>query len=153
MKKLFRIIPLPTEVAETARRAAATGRTDHRIKVADSPNAFPCRHCLRWAKPGESLVLFPYQSIPTEQPYGESGPIFVHQEPCERYPELETYPAAFRRGRVIRGYNANHEIIAAEVADDDPEPVLEAMLANPEISCVQVRSMTHGCYTMKVERA
>ena len=111
------------------------------------------RHCLRWAEPGETMILFPYQSIPADKPYAESGPIFVHQEPCERCGEVETYPAAFRNGRVVRGYNGRSEIIAAQVPNGDVESVLETMLSNPEISFLHVRSMTHGCFTMKVERA
>ncbi len=105
MKKAFRIVPLSTEVAQEARRVAATGQPDHQVVVADSPNAFPCRHCLRWAAPGEAMILFPYQSIRADRPYAESGPIFVHQEPCEKYSEVDEYPAAFRKGRVVRGYN------------------------------------------------
>lgn len=150
MKKIFRIVPLPTEVAEAARHASAS---DHQIVITDKPNAYPCRHCLRWANPGEALVLFPYQSIPPGPPYSESGPIFVHQEPCERYSTVNEYPAAFREGRVVRGYDARAEMILAEVAGDNPEDVIEAMLANPEIAFVQVRSVTRGCFTMKVERS
>src|SRR6266700_6241335 len=41
----FRIIPVATEVAATARRVAASGASDHAIVVADSPGGFPCRHC------------------------------------------------------------------------------------------------------------
>ena len=150
MNKTFRIVPLPTEVAEKARSASAP---DHQIVIADLPNAYPCRHCLRWATSGEALVLFPYQSIPAGRPYSEIGPIFVHQEACERYSALDEYPAAFRKGRGVRGYNSRDEIIAAEVAGDKPEDVVEAMLANPEVSFLQVRSVTRGCFTMQVERA
>ena len=153
MNKTFRIAPLRTEVAESARRTATAGQPDHKKVVADSPHAYPCRHCLRWAEPGETMILFPYQSIPADHPYAESGPIFVHQEPCERYETVETYPAAFRDGRVVRGYNGRSEIITAQVPNGDVETVLEMMLANPEISFLHVRSMTHGCFTMKVERA
>src|SRR5437773_6653842 len=81
----FRIVPLPTDVAATARRAAASGAPDHAMVVADSPDGFPCRHCLRWARPGERMILFPYAAIPPGHPYSECGPIFVHAEPCERY--------------------------------------------------------------------
>ena len=150
MKKTFRIVPLPTGVAENARRTATA---DHQIVVADAPHAYPCRHCLRWARPGEALVLFPYQSIPAGRPYAESGPIFVHQEACARYSALDEYPAVFRNGRVVRGYNSRDEIIAAEVPDEGPEATIEAMLANPDIAFLQVRSVTRGCFTMKVERA
>ena len=153
VNKTFRIAPLPTEVANSARRVAAAGQPNHKTVVADSPDACPCRHCLRWADPGETMILFPYQSIPANRPYAESGPIFVHQEPCERYREVETYPAAFRDGRVVRGYNARSEIVAAELPNGEVESVLETMLANPEISFLHVRSVTHCCFTMKVERA
>src|SRR5205823_13998741 len=106
----FRIIPLATEVAATARRVAARGASDHAIVVADSPGGFPCRHCLRYAQAGERMILFPYAAIPAGHPYSESGPIFVHAEPCERYHGTDEYPTDFRKGRVMRAYNSNYDI-------------------------------------------
>src|SRR6266498_3190626 len=77
----FRIVPLSTDVAEGARQLAKTGEPDHAIVVVDSPSGYPCRHCLRWAKPGERVILFPYASVPPGHPYSETGPIFVHATP------------------------------------------------------------------------
>ena len=53
----FRIVPLRTEIAEGARRAAGKGAPDHRVVTADSPRGYPCRHCLRWAKPGDRIPV------------------------------------------------------------------------------------------------
>src|SRR5207248_8065967 len=97
----FRIVALPTSVAEAARKAADENRPDHRTVVVDSPNSAPCRHCLQWAKPGENVILFPYDAIPADQPYSERGPIFVHADYCARYSAAD-YPEAFRNGRVFR---------------------------------------------------
>ncbi len=154
MKTLnFQIVPLATEVAEAARRAAAAGAPDHVVVIADSPNGFPCRHCLRWARPGQRVILFPYAAIPPDHPYSESGPIFVHAEPCERYSATHVYPSGFRNGRVFRAYNANYDMIDAEVANgSEPEAVVEKLLQNPETAFVHARSVTHGCYTFGVER-
>jgi hypothetical protein len=154
MKTLnFQIVPLATEVAEAARRAAAAGAPDYRVVIADSPNGFPCRHCLRWAQPGERVILFPYAAIPPGHPYSESGPIFVHADPCERYRATREYPSAFRNGRVFRAYNANYDMIDAEVVNgSEPEAVVEKLLQNPETAFVHARSVTHGCYTFGVER-
>ncbi len=149
----FRIVPLETAVAEEARHRVEAGAANHKITTVDAPNTAPCRHCLRWAAPGESMILFPYQSISADRPYGERGPVFVHHNRCEQYSAVHEYPTAFQRGRVIRGYNADDEIIAAEVADPDPEAVIHALLGSPEIEFLHVRSVTRGCYTMKVERA
>src|SRR6058998_667063 len=104
----FRVVPLPTEVAERARRASEAGAADHAVVIADLPTGYPCRHCLRFAKPGERLILFPYASIPAGHPYSETGPIFVHAEACERYRAPGEYPADFRNGRVFRAYDANY---------------------------------------------
>jgi hypothetical protein len=149
----FRIVALSTEIAGAARHAAKAGASDHAVVTADSRNGYPCRHCLRWAEPGERMILFPFAAIPPGRPYSESGPIFVHAEPCERYATPHEFPADFRKGRVIRAYNSQHEIIAAEVANGEgPEPVIERFLQKPETAFVHVRSASRGCYTMEVKR-
>jgi hypothetical protein len=151
--KTFRIIPLATEVAETARRVAASGAPDHTVVTVDSPGGFPCRHCLHWAQPGEQVILFPFASIPPGRPYSESGPIFVHAEPCERYSATGEFPADFRKGRVLRAYNARNDMIDAEVVNgNEPEAVVEKLLQNPETAFVQARSVTRGCFTFQIER-
>ena len=150
----FCIIPLPTEVAETARQLAANGKSDHAIMFADSPNGYPCRHCLRFARPGERMILFPYAAIPPGRPYSESGPIFVHAETCGRYAATREFPLDFRKGRVMRAYNSKFDMIDAEVVNgSEPETVIEKFFQNPETAFVDTRSVTHGCYTFRIQRA
>ncbi|HEY7000886.1 MAG TPA: DUF1203 domain-containing protein [Candidatus Udaeobacter sp.] len=150
----FRILPLPTDIAEEARRRAGSGVGDHAVIKVDSPTAYPCRHCLRWAKPGERVVLFPYASIPAGHPYSETGPIFVHVEPCERYGATAEYPADFRNGRVFRAYDADYNMIEAEVANgNEPEAVIEKLFQNPKTEFVDARSVTRGCFTFRIQRA
>ena len=149
----FRIVPLATEVAETARRVAASGAPDHAVVTVDLPRGYPCRHCLRWAQPGEKVILFPFASIPRGRPYSESGPIFVHAQLCERYSAPGEFPADFRSGRVMRAYNSKNDMIDAEVVNGaEPEAVVEKLLQNPETAFVHVRSVTRGCFTFQIER-
>jgi hypothetical protein len=150
----FRIIPLPTEIAEAARRAVKTSATDHALVTADSPGSAPCRHCLRWAQPGERVILFSYAAIPLGHPYSETGPIFVHADKCERYSATDEYPPDFRTGRVFRAYDSNYNIIDAQVGDGrDPALVIQELFKNSETAFLDVRSVTHGCYTFRVQRA
>jgi hypothetical protein len=149
----FRIVPLATEVAEAARAEIRRGAPDHRIVIADSPTGFPCRHCLRWAKSGERLILFPFAAIPSGRPYSEIGPIFVHADECKRYNSNHKYPADLREGRVIRAYDAEQSIVEAEVVHgSEPEAIIEKFLEKPETAFVHVRSASSGCYTMRIER-
>jgi hypothetical protein len=150
----FRIVPLPTEIAEAARRAIKTGAADHALTTAESPGSSPCRHCLRWAQPGERVILFPYAAIPSGLPYSETGPIFVHAEKCERYSATDEYPAEFRNGRVFRAYDSNYNLIDAQVMNgSEPETVIERLFQNADAAFVDVRSVTHGCFTFRVQRA
>src|SRR5947209_3064354 len=108
----FRIVALSTEVADAARKGLSESRPDHRIVLVDSHDAAPCRHCLQWAKPGEQVIRFPYDSVAEGRPYTERGPIFVHAEPCPRYTDHD-YPEAFRTGRAFRAYDSAGDMIDA----------------------------------------
>ncbi|HEX8679280.1 MAG TPA: DUF1203 domain-containing protein [Chthoniobacterales bacterium] len=149
----FRVVALPTSTAEEARRKAASGASDHKTSVVESEYTAPCRHCLTWAKAGERVILFPYQSIPSDRPYAESGPIFVHADACARYSLPNEFPRELRRGRSVRAYNQQHEIVAAELANDAPEEAAARLLQSDAVQFLHVRSASHGCYTFKVERA
>ena len=150
----FRIIPLPTEIAETARCAANAGAADHALIMVDSPVSSPCRHCLCWARPGERVILFPYAAIPSGQPYSETGPIFVHANECQRYSTINEYPADFRNGRVFRAYDSKYNIIDAQVMNGcEPEVVIRSLFQNPDTAFVDARSVTHGCFTFRIQRA
>ena len=148
----FRIVPLPTKVADAARSAIAAAAPDHALVTADSPSGYPCRHCLQWAKSGEQMILFSFAAI-ADGPYREIGPIFVHAEPCPRYTESEIYPADFRNGRVIRAYDDRKFIVDARVVNGGgPEAAIEELLEHPRTAFLHVRSSGYGCYTMGVER-
>jgi hypothetical protein len=150
----FHIVPLATEIADAARHVVNTGAADHALITADSPGSCPCRHCLRWAQPGERVILFPYAAIPSGHPYSERGPIFVHANECQRYGATNEYPADFRNGRVFRAYDSNYNIIDAQVMNgSEPEAVIESLFQNPDTAFVDVRSVTHGCFTFRVRRA
>ena len=151
---IFRIVPLPTAVADAARRAAIAGARDHALVAVDSPTGYPCRHCLRWAQPGERVILFPFASVEPGHPYSETGPIFVHEQPCEQYSATHEFPADFRKGRVLRAYDARQNMIDAIVLNgEEPESVIEKLLRNPETAFLQARSVSRGCFTMRIERA
>ena len=99
------------------------------------------------------MILFPYAAIPSGRPYSESGPIFVHADTCDRYGATDQFPPDFRKGRVIRAYDSDRNIIAAEVVNgSEPEAIIEKFLQQPETAFVHVRSASHGCYTMEIER-
>jgi hypothetical protein len=150
----FHIVPVATEIAEAARRAINAGAADHALITVDSSESSPCRHCLRWAKPGEHVILFPFTAIPPGHPYSETGPIFVHADDCQRYSTPNEYPADFREGRVFRGYDEKYNMIDAQVLDGrEPDLVIQKFFQNPDTAFVDARSVTRGCFTFRIQRA
>ncbi|HEY4638877.1 MAG TPA: DUF1203 domain-containing protein [Candidatus Udaeobacter sp.] len=150
----FRIIPLPTEIADAARREVNMGAADHALITVDTPQSSPCRHCLRWAQPGERVILFPYSAILSGHPYSETGPIFVHANECPRYSATNEYPADFREDRVFRAYDSNYNIIDAEIVNgSESEAVIQTLFQNAETAFIDVRSVTRGCFTFRVQPA
>src|SRR5437667_10895741 len=129
----FRIVPLGPDVAESARLAVEAGAADHAFVIADSPTGYPCRHCLRFAKAGERMILFPHAAIPAGHAYSESGPIFVHADACEGYSATHEYPHELRNGRAFRAYNAGYDMNDAEVAEgSETEAIGEKLSQSPE---------------------
>ena len=92
------------------------------------------------------------------QPYAETGPIFLHAEPCERYAQTEEAPDMFfRNGRryLIKGYYANDRIAYGTgqiVEPEDMTKAAEKILQRPDISYVHVRSALNNCYQLRIER-
>src|SRR4029078_5158183 len=142
----FQIVPLPTEIADVARRQVKEGLPHAALTTGDSQGSSPCRHCLRWAQPNERVILFSYAAIPAGHPYSEAGPIFVHANECQRYSATNEYPADFRSGRVFRAYDSKYNIIDAQIANgSEPEVVIEFLFQNPETALVYGRSVPQAC--------
>jgi len=55
---------------------------------------------------------------------------------------------------VFRAYDSKYNIIDAQVMNgSEPEVVIETLFQNPDTAFVDVRSVTHGCFTFRVQRA
>jgi Protein of unknown function (DUF1203) len=55
---------------------------------------------------------------------------------------------------VFRAYDSSYNIIDAEIVNgSEPEVVIKSLFQNPETAFVDVRSLTRGCFTFRVQRA
>jgi len=115
----------------------------------------PLRCCLRDAAPRERIVLLGYRPSPLGGPYAETGPVFVHAAGCAGYRSPGAYPAAFRdRRQVLRAYGADGRIVGGELVDGvDAEAAIDRLLARPEVSRIDSRNVTYGCYMFRIQRA
>lgn len=152
--KNSRIVAIPTSVAQAVRetmRAPGYGFPAHREVGADRA---PCRHCLRQIAAGAERLLFTYDRFAGVEELPQPGPVYIHAEECERYPEDTGFPEELRASpRTLEGYARGRRLLAQEyVENGDMEKAIERIFAQPEVEYIQVNSTTAGCYTFRIER-
>ncbi|OWV94225.1 hypothetical protein ATY81_12290 [Rhizobium sp. R72] len=123
--------------------------------VSDGPG-HPCRHCLKNIDDGEELLIFAYRPFPELQPYAETGPIFLHTQPCERYAAAEVPPPVLTSPDfIVRGYNAENRIVygtGAVTLTPDIGSYAAQLLERTDIAYVHVRSARNNCYQCRIDR-
>ena len=117
----------------------------------------PCRHCLHDVAAGEPFLVLAHRPFPEAQPYAETGPIFLHAEPCERHGEGDGVPASYltRAQLLIRGYGADNRIVYGTgqvVASAEIGAVARDLLAAPEVAYLHLRSASNNCYQCRIQR-
>ena len=117
----------------------------------------PCRHCLSDVAAGESFLILAHRPFPEARPYAETGPIFLHGEPCERHGEGAEVPALFlsRAQALIRGYGKDDRIVTGTgqvVPSAEIGAVARDLLAVPEVAYLHLRSASNNCYQCRIER-
>jgi hypothetical protein len=114
-----------------------------------------CRVCLRLTAPGEAYLLLSHRAHWDDTLFAETGPVYIHARHCEPYADVERWPAEFPRAEVVlRAYDANHEIAAAElVGGRATEDVIGELFAMPRVAYLHARNSTYGCYMFRIDRA
>jgi hypothetical protein len=153
----IRFLALPTAVVRSYQSGAqdAYGRDPER-RVSDG-SGLPCRHCLEDIEAGEEYLVLAYRPFRSLQPYAETGPIYLHARECSRHPARALPGVLATRLRVLlRGYRPDERIAYGTGALVETDRIVEsasAILRDPEVSFVDVRSATSGCFQFRIERA
>jgi hypothetical protein len=151
----FRVVAISTEVAAGVRAAKRSPFHGFPVHVERMTDNAPCRHCLRQIVRGrEEGILCTYDRFAGVESLPQPGPIYLHAEKCERYPENAGFPEELRNSpRTLEAYASGRNLLARELVEDGRyEPVIEKMLANPEAQYILVNSTTAGCFTFRIER-
>lgn len=154
----LRFVALPTDQVRSLQSGApdANGQVPER-HISDG-GVVPCRHCLRSVAAGEPYLILAHRPFPAPQPYAEQGPIFLHADACERYPEAAETPALYltRERMLVRGYGSNDRIVYGTgriVETKDLVAASSEILSRDDIAYVHVRSEGDNCFHCRIEPA
>jgi hypothetical protein len=152
----FRIVPIPTEVAETVRATGKAPVYGFPVHKETAGGRAPCRHCLRLIRvQTEELLLFTYDPFRELKEPPLPGPVYIHAEKCERNQEQDSFPEEYR-GRLLTliAYGEERKQLQEKrltAGNEDAEA--EKLFADPTVKYVHVRSTEAGCYLFRLERA
>ncbi|MES2896927.1 MAG: DUF1203 domain-containing protein [Pseudomonadota bacterium] len=125
-------------------------------QTATAPVGFPCRITLQDAKVGETLLLLNYEHQPVDGPYRSRHAIFVNESATETCRAVDEIPGclAVRPYIALRAYDAAGMMTAAEISSGaDLPPVIDRMLADPQVVYLHAHNAGRGCFAARIDRA
>jgi hypothetical protein len=152
-----RFLPIdPDRLA--AMRAAGRDEFGNPWTPFDAEGWEPLRCCLRGSDTGERIALVTYSPWTAPSPWMEAGPVFVHADACAGYGTTGRYPQALLGGRrMINPFDHEgaraYDHITFVGPDDDHEAAVRAVLAEPSVAFVHVRSASAGCLMFEARPA
>ena len=146
---------LETELVEGWCRGLpdANGQPAER-KISDGMGT-PCRHCMQMIEAGAPYLVLAHRPFPAPQPYAETGPIFVHAEPCPRGGGSSLPAFLASTHYIVRGYGADDRIVygTGGVVETSRIGARASELLDMETTqYVHVRSAQNNCYHCRTER-
>jgi hypothetical protein len=151
----IRVVAIPTEIANSVRKTMRSPVYGFPAYSETGTDDAPCRHCLQTIAGGaERRILFTYDRFAGVESLPQPGPVYIHARECTRYPGDDGFPEQLRGSpRTLEAYARGRRLLAQNyVADGRFEPVIEQLLALPEVDYIHVNSTTAGCYTFRMER-
>jgi len=151
----FRTVPIPPDIAESARRDRRSPQYGHPAHTELAAGYGPCRLCLDTFRVGaEERLLFTYNPFDGLDSFPAPGPVFVHAAGCSPFSAPSGFPESLRElPLVLEGYAAGRWLVAREpVLEGDVESAASRIFAHAAVTYIHVRNAEAGCYIARLER-
>lgn len=130
---------------------AARGIKRYRV---DRHPGFPDRIEMKDVQVGQSVLLLNHVSQPAHSTYRASHAIFIREGATQAFDAVNQVPEVMRiRLLSLRAFSEEGMMVDADVVEGLViEPLIERMLANPEVSYIHVHNARQGCYSGRIDR-
>lgn len=123
--------------------------------IAKSPFGFPCRVTLEDAPMGQTLLLLNYEHQAADTPYRSRHAIYVSEAATQTRRAVDEIPGCLsaRPHISLRAFDSAGMMTAAEIAPGAGlTPVIERMLADPQVSYIHAHNAGRGCFAARIDR-
>ena len=147
--------PLPTDDVRALQDGGLDSYGNLPERAISDGHGQPCRHCLKEVPAGQDYLILAHRPFPRQQPYAETGPIFL----CARHCEAgggSAIPASLSMDHyIVKAYTEDNRILygTGAVTETQAIPTRAAeLLRDPKIAYVHVRSAANNCYSVRIDR-
>ncbi len=151
----FKVIPIPTEIAKTAREKMVSPQYKSLMAISAVANGYgPCRSCLKTFRQGqEDRIYITYNSSDGLSDLPSPGPIFLHKENCEQF-ESDGFPFELRDlPMLFEGFGNDSELILREkVQSEILESQIDSIFRSSTIKYINIRNAEAGCFIARIDR-
>ncbi|MFL5501367.1 MAG: DUF1203 domain-containing protein [Gemmatimonadaceae bacterium] len=151
----YRVVAVSDRTADGVRKTMKSPGYGHPAHTETATGYGPCRQCLRTFAIGiDRRILFTYDAFYGKEDLPLPGPVFIHEESCERYAEGDGFPADLLAHRLtLNAYGRGRQLVASRyVSDGLVEAEVERLLADANVDYIHVRDTVAGCYDFCIER-
>jgi hypothetical protein len=152
----YRVVAVSDRTADAVRKTMKSPGYGHPAHAETATGYGPCRQCLRTFTAGtDRRILFTYDAFYGKEDLPLPGPVFIHEEPCERYIEGDGFPVDLLGHRLtLNAYARGRQFVASRyVSNGLVEPEVQRLLADANVDYIHVRDTIAGCYDFCIERA
>ncbi len=154
MEQKFSVVAIPTVAANAVRATARAPRYGHPTHTDMAAGFGSCRHCLKTSRVGqEERILFTGNPFSDLEQIPLARPVFIHAEPCGRYPEAAGYPAELKAHPVLMSaFEKGQTLVAKERVGTgaEPEAAIGRLLPLPGVDSIEVGNSVAGCFDFHV---
>ncbi len=151
----MRFAAIPTEVVRAYQAGGLDANGQQPERAVSDGGGNPCRHCLKMIPEGAGMLILAHRPFPALQPYAEVGPIFLCADACEAGGGAERPEVLASPEYIVRGYGMDDRIVygtGGVVATGTIPARAEALLDDPRVAYVHVRSARNNCYQVRIDR-
>jgi len=151
----YRVVAIPNEITSEVRQTLISPQYKSLSANVSVANGYgPCRSCLRVFNQGtDRRIYLTYNSFEDISPLPDPGPIFIHENECQRFEsygfppdilELPVFLEAFAdESRLVERVSMNREAVDLQIAE---------LFSNDQVRFINLRNAEAGCYIARVER-
>ena len=152
----YRVVAISESLARKVRTSRKAPGYGHPVHSELATGYGPCRLCLRDFEVGvERRLLFTLDPFYGLETFPLPGPVFIHEEECDRYPEDGGFPPdLLSHDLTLLTYARGRVLLAEErIAGEGVESAGGRLLARGDLDYLHVRDTEAGCYDFRIERA